>query len=97
MKKVTLYKVTITKAYIASMELGSHFSLSPWGMDTAEYGGYDDGGKEYEMPNDFCVAESNGGSLEFYGPDGIHFALATVGNHPMITNGHQNIHLKTIA
>ena len=93
MERVTIFKITVTKAYVASMELGSHFSLSPWGSDTDHYEGYDDGGKQYALPEGFSVAESNSGSFEFYGPDGDHYAMATVGNHPMITNGHQNIHL----
>jgi len=96
MEKVTLYKVTITKAYVASKELGTHFSLSPWGNDTDHYEGYDDGGKQYEMPKGFCIAESNSGSLDFYGPDGNHYALSTVGNHPMISNGHEDIHLEQL-
>ena len=93
MQTVTIYKVTITKAYVASMELGTHFSLAPWGNNTAHYEGYDNGGKAYELPQGFNIAESNGETLEFYGPDGDHYALATVGNHPMITNGHREIHL----
>jgi hypothetical protein len=49
--------------------------------------------KSYEIPEGFTLNESKGGSLEFYGPDGSHFALTTKGTHPMITNGHKNIHL----
>ena len=96
MTTVTIYKVTITKAYVASMEFGTHFSLSPWGNDTDHYEGHDDGGRQYKMPEGFKVVESKGGSLEFYGPDEDHYALSTAGNHPMITNGHQDIHLHKV-
>jgi hypothetical protein len=96
MKKVTIYKITVTKAYVASMELGTRYSLSPWGENTTEYEGYDDGGHQYELPEGFFVAESQGGSLEFYGANDAHFVLASAENLPMLTDGDQDIILHKV-
>lgn len=72
--KVTIYKNTCTKAFMMS-EQGTGFSLSPWGEDTAEYEGYDDGGQEYLLPEGFTVAESKGGTMEIYDEKGKHCTL----------------------
>lgn len=69
MKTVKLYKITCTKAFVASAELGSGFSLTPWGNDTEYYEGYDDGGKDYILPDGYEVAKSNGGTMEIYKGD----------------------------
>lgn len=100
-KKMTvkIYKKTITKAYVASMELGTFFSLSPWGNDTDHYEGYDDGGKLYELPEGFKVAESNGGTLEIYDAKGTHYELTSNQRRtsPQIVSSEKIITLKAAA
>jgi len=68
MKTVKLYKGTVTKAYMASMELGSGFDLVPWGGNTREYEGYDDGGRDYILPDGYDVAKTiHGKTAIFHG------------------------------
>lgn len=57
MKTVMIYKVTCTKAYFASQEIGEGFSLTPFGQNTPHYEGYDDGGKLYVLPDGYEVSE----------------------------------------
>lgn len=54
--KAVIYKVTCTKAYMME-EQGTRYSLKPWGSDTADYEGYDDGGQEYVLPDGYSVCE----------------------------------------
>lgn len=62
---VKIYLVTCAKAYSMS-EQGSGFSLHPWGSNTDYYEGYDDGGKEYILPEGFRVGMSVGEGLQIY-------------------------------
>ena len=65
MKKIKLYKVTCTKSYMIS-EQGENYNPYPWGNDTQEYKGYDDGGNYYVLPEGYEIAESNSGKVEIY-------------------------------
>lgn len=76
---VRIYKVTVTKAFVASMELGEHLSLTPWGNDTAQYEGYDDDGQDYLLPLGYEVAEDSCGGLQIYDAQANHCTIIT---HP---------------
>lgn len=76
MKTVKLYKVTCTKAYMMS-EQGCGYSLIPWGSDTSYYEGYDDGGKEYALPDGYKIGESDAGDLAIYDADNKHCDIVT--------------------
>ena len=65
MKKVKLYKVTCTESYMIN-EQGENYNLYPWGLDTNEYKGHDDGGNYYVLPEGYEIAESNSGKVEIY-------------------------------
>lgn len=83
MAKVKIYRVEVEKAYMAE-EQGFGFSLSPWGENTQEYEGSDDGGKDYILPSGFEVAESNFGSMEIYDEKGNHCPLTKYYDSPAI-------------
>ena len=68
MQKIRIYKVTITKSYMAD-EQGVGYSLRPWGNDTDYYQGYDDGGQWYNLPERYSVKPSNAGLIEIYGAE----------------------------
>jgi hypothetical protein len=61
----TIYKRTITKAWQMT-EQGDHYSLEPWGDDTRQYKGFDDGGKEYQLPDGYKVARDNYGDITIW-------------------------------
>lgn len=67
MKTVILYFVTCTRGYMAD-ERGSGYSLRPWGNNTEYYEGDDDGGKHYELPEGYHIAESVSGEYKIYDP-----------------------------
>lgn len=83
---VTLYSVSCTKARHYSELYNDRFSLRDWGADTEDYKGYDDGGKQYILPDGYEVAECAGGTLEFYNAAGKHCPLTTLGNTPVIVD-----------
>jgi hypothetical protein len=94
MSKVKIYKVTCTKAYQMA-EQGEGFSLTPWGKDTEYYDGFDDGGKDYELPDGFKLAQTIDGTPAIYkGKD--HYYLVKYYNNPMLTNGFDSIVLKQV-
>lgn len=81
--KVTVYKVTCTKAYCVH-ELGTRWALAPWGKDTSVYEGYDEGGEHRELPDGYSYAESTFGSMELYGPDNMRTQLVTHRDQPAV-------------
>lgn len=89
MKTVKIYNVTCTTAY-QMCETGKRFRLIPWGENTRYYEGYDDGGKDYILPDGYEVAENNCGSLGIYNANGKPCELITMRNTPVIldANGH---------
>ncbi len=56
MKTVRIYRQTCTNSYMMS-EQGECFDLQPWGDDTDVIKGYDDGGKDYQLPEGYEVCE----------------------------------------
>lgn len=56
MKTVKIYKNTCTQGVMIGRE-GDGFSLYPWGQDTSAIKGYDDGGKDYVLPDGYELAE----------------------------------------
>ena len=83
MKRVKLYKVTRTKAFLME-ELGMGFSLHPWGKNSTYYEGEDDGGKEYVLPDSYELAESATGLLAIFDPDGEYCTISALGNTPVL-------------
>jgi len=93
MEKVKIYKVTCTKAYMASLELGTRYSLEPWGKDTAYYEGIDDGGKDYLLPDGFCPERSKDGTIAIY-KENEYCPLVTTQQGPAIATCNDIIILK---
>lgn len=65
MKKIKIYKITVTKAFLASLELGTRYSLEEWGENTREYEGYDEE-IEVFLEERFEVVIVNYGKKEIY-------------------------------
>jgi hypothetical protein len=74
MNRVKIYKITRTKTFQAD-EKGVGFSLAPWGEDTDNYEGYDDGGQYYDLPSGYTIAESKSGDEQIYNASGEHCPL----------------------
>ncbi len=68
-KTVTIYQVTCYQGYSVH-DQGVGFKLKPWGKDTTSYKGYDDGGKEYILPDGYEVAKNVYDERMIFGPDG---------------------------
>ena len=66
-KMVKIYKNTCVRGVMMA-EQGTGFSLEPWGCDTNMMQGYDDGGKNYILPDNYEVcALKYGGTGIFHG------------------------------
>lgn len=66
---------------------GNRFSVEPWGKNTTEYKGEDDGGADYILPEGYHVAEDGTGTKHIY-PANENFPCdLVVGEHgnPVIT------------
>ena len=57
---LTLYLITVTQSCSMS-EQGQGYSLTPWGRDTDRITGLDDGGREYELPENVEAGETADG------------------------------------
>lgn len=57
METITVYRQTITEAQNAC-ELGSRFTLIPYYDYTNTTKGYDDGGTDYIMPEDYSIGQN---------------------------------------
>lgn len=75
MATARIYTVSCYKAYEA-YATGTRYSLHPWGHNTPDYEGEDDGGVDYLLPDGYEVAESISGSLYIYDSEGGACALA---------------------
>lgn len=80
MATAKIYTVTCYKAYEA-YATGTRYSLHPWGHNTPDYEGEDDGGVDYTLPDGYEVSESNSGSLYIYDRDGQRCALGETKDH----------------
>lgn len=85
MNTAKIYKITITKAYMMS-EQGEGYSLRPWGNNTDYYEGYDDGGKYYELPEGYEVAECVTGDLQIYDTSNQYCTITKKFNSPCLNN-----------
>lgn len=91
MKRIKLYKVTITKAFLAD-ELGTGFSLESWSGNSTYYEGEDDNGKEYVLPDGYELAKSAAGSLAIFDSEGEYCTIVTLGHTPtLVTSKGQTI------
>ena len=94
MTKVTLYKVTCTKAY-SMWEQGEGFSLSAWGDNTLYSEGYDDGGKEYYLPEGYELSSTVDGMPAIF-CDNKYCAISMQGNTPVLVNGDSIVKIKAV-
>ena len=58
--KIKLYHVTQHQAY-SILEQGSWFSFEPYGSNSMYYQGYDDGGKDYILPDGYTIGKTQDG------------------------------------
>lgn len=65
MKTVKLYLIKQYEAF-SIHAIGERFSLMPWGENTIYDKGYDDGGKEYYLPEGYEVSEDATGYPHIY-------------------------------
>ena len=65
MAKATIYTITVTKAHESS-DQGTFFSLDPWGANSLYYEGYDDGGKDFQLPDGIAVGRNRDGVRILY-------------------------------
>ena len=90
MSTVTIYKVTCTKAesVYEGMEpfetVGTRFQLDPWGENTTNYEGSDDGGHLYALPIGYTTGIAARGTREIYDADGNHCSIFHYGEAPAI-------------
>jgi len=87
MANVKIYKVTCTRGFVASLEQGAGFSLEPWGNNTVDYDGYDDGGTSYTLPDGYDIDCDSYGVPHIYNADGNYCALVEVNGNPAIVTG----------
>ena len=90
MTTVKIYKITREQTYMAD-EQGEGYSLEQWGNDTLYYKGYDDGGKEYQLPEGYEVAKTVSGDLAIYDASGNYCDLFTQNGKPAIVTPSGNI------
>lgn len=83
--KIKIYKIETTETFMAD-EMGTSFSLEPWGTDTSYYRGGDDGGIEYVLPEGFEVAEDQCGEECIYKGDTHCSLCANKHGNPMIVD-----------
>ena len=95
MAEIKIYKITRTKTYMMD-ELGEGYSLEPWGSNTDQYEGYDDGGKIYMLPDGYKVAESNAGDMHIYNAGGNYCPLTSKFTSPAIVDGDKVIMLPKV-
>jgi hypothetical protein len=88
MKTVKLYKTTITKA-IHMSDQGSGYSLTPFGDDTAMIQGYDDGGRDYILPDYLDLSETVGGEPAIYFGE-RHCPIVSLFGKPQVITGTPN-------
>ena len=84
MNTVKLYKVTCTKGYMASLECGTGYSLTPWGENTVDYEGYDDGGKDYILPDGYSVGQDQFDVPHIYDENDNYCQFVSVNGNPAI-------------
>jgi hypothetical protein len=88
MSTVKIYKVTITKGYMMR-EQGEGFSLNPWNGNNVDYEGFDDGGKEYILPEGYEIATGNDEQQHIYDANGNYCELVKYNNCPAIITDSQ--------
>ncbi len=81
---IKIYKITITKAYVASLELGTRFSLSPW-SDNIDYEGFDDDGRDYVLPEGYDIGKDSDNQLHIYDSKGSYCELVKRYGNPAIS------------
>ena len=61
---IKVYRINCTRSFQACAQ-GSWFGFEPWGGGSYGGGeGYDDGGKNYILPDDYEMLEAEDGSLQ---------------------------------
>jgi hypothetical protein len=80
---VKIYTVTTRKAYRMD-EQGTRYTLRPWGKNTEYYEGYDDGGKDYTLPEGIHVDQNIADELMLWDAQGRHHELVDGSRGPAI-------------
>lgn len=84
---VKLYKITITKAYMMS-EQGTGYSLTPWSGNNVDYEGYDDGGRDYLLPEGYKVGETVDGTIAIFDANDQYCSISAKNNgNPTLVTG----------
>lgn len=65
MAKATIYTITVTKAHETG-DQETFYSLEPWGANSQYYEGYDDGGKDFLLPEGVAVGRDKNGARILY-------------------------------
>ena len=70
MKTVKIYTVQCYEGQMIS-ETGKTYQLQPWGNNTIDYKGEDDGGHDYILPKAYETAQDNNKMLHIYNGDDV--------------------------
>lgn len=78
MTTVKIYKVTCTKSIMMASQ-GTGFSLSEWGSnyDISWFDGYDDGGKNYKLPDGYNLGTIDAGQPAIFDQNNKYCDLVT--------------------
>ena len=90
---VKIFQITCTKAQMIG-ETGTAFSLGPWGSNTPYYEGYDDGGKEYILPDGYHLAHNRLGEPTIYDAQDRDASLVPSQKGPRLVTSVDNVLLK---
>ena len=81
---IKIYKITVTEAPQMA-DCNTHYSLEPWGANTREYKGYDDGGEDYRLPDKYSLGRDVSGGLRVYDDKDLEVCIEGW-THPAISN-----------
>jgi len=82
-KTVKLYKTNQTKAYRMD-EQGEGFSLTPYSSNSPYYEGYDDGGKDYILPDGYSIGTLAGDEPAIFDDNNNYCILSIKYNSPIL-------------
>ena len=65
-------------------QTGEYFSLTPYGNNTLYFKGYDDGGKEYILPEGYSIGETYYGDTAIFDKDNYYVHLCVKDDSPAL-------------
>lgn len=95
MNTVKIYKITATQAQ-AMYETGEGYSLEPWKGDNRIDSGWDDGGRDYVLPDGYSVGADAVGPI-ILNDRGDFVPMYTVRNAPHIVHEEQPYKLQLVS